>query len=71
MSNNPYGPPGGGRGYPQQPPGQGHQGQPQQGYPQQGYPQQGYPQQPPQGYSQQPQYQPPCAAPVGANATRS
>jgi len=54
MSNNPYGPPGG-RGYPQQPPGQRHQGQPQQGYPQQGYPQQGHPQQghPQQGHPQQ------------------
>ena len=60
--------------YAQQP--QGYQQQPPQGYPQQapqGYPQQppqGYPQQPPQGYPQQP-YAPPCAAPVGANATRS
>jgi protease PrsW len=70
--SNPYGPPGG-RGYPQQPPGQGQpqhgqqpqhghgqQGYPQQGYPQQGYPQQGHPQQgyPQQGYPQQGQ-QPP------------
>jgi predicted Zn-dependent protease len=63
------------QGYPQQPP-QGYPQQAPQGYPQQppqGYPQQppqGYPQQPPQGYPQQP-YAPPCAAPVGANATRS
>jgi RsiW-degrading membrane proteinase PrsW (M82 family) len=53
MSNNPYGPPGG-RGYPQQPQGQGHAGQPQQGRPQQAYPQQGYPQ---QGHAQQGQGQ--------------